>query len=699
MISDNFNFGDLENNKYINNTKIVEKPWGKEIWLELNDKYCYKRIEIKAGFKTSYQYHNFKLETNYIIKGNAEVWLENDNGVVEKYYMKDGDFFTVVPPKKHRVIAITDVILQEVSTPEVDDVVRINDEFNRTDGKVEEEHKIPVVCIIAAGTGSRLGEISKNCHKTLLPYDEKAILSHIIDKFSLNVQIVIAVGYLKEQIIEYVNYYHSDRNIKFVDVDNYEGKGSGPAYSLECCRSFLQRPFYFCVSDFFTEDNLQNELLKTENWMGISSTETPEIYSTVDIENGKIKKLINKSKHGFLNAFTGLFYMYDYNLFWESFDKHVDENKEIIDVFKDIESFNFNIKNLDWKDTGTLELYNSFIEKYERKNLYLHNTKREHKYKKNKIFIKKMEPENKIINIVKRSEYLKHHVPKILNSGKYFLSYEYVEGNTLYNLNDKDKYIDFLKWFENNFCSNKTLSKKDYAFEFYKIKTETRLELIKKLDGFLLFDNITFINGKSVLPIEEYLNKINWEELTNIIETPLFHGDLQFDNVVATPDGDFTPLNNSIRTADEFSTKLPVTGLNIATQRGADSNLHRYKMIDWREDFGGNVTNGDLYYDLAKLYGGMEINYSAMKDSNNYNTSILNNEANVTQYNDNILKDIQKNEFSLFLERNNFDKSRVKLLTAIIFLNMSPLHINNFDIFLFFKSKLLFAEYFEEKNI
>ena len=56
--------GDISDNKYINQTKIVEKPWGREIWLALNDKYCYKRIEIKAGYKTSYQFHNFKLETN-----------------------------------------------------------------------------------------------------------------------------------------------------------------------------------------------------------------------------------------------------------------------------------------------------------------------------------------------------------------------------------------------------------------------------------------------------------------------------------------------------------------------------------------------------------------------------------------------------------------------------------------------------------
>ena len=120
--------------------KIVSKPWGKEIWLELNDKYCYKRIYINAGTRTSYQYHENKLETNYIIDGKAEVWLENDEGVVEKKVMKKDDFFTVIPPRKHRVIAITDIILQEVSTPEVDDVIRIEDDSDRGPGRIDSEH-------------------------------------------------------------------------------------------------------------------------------------------------------------------------------------------------------------------------------------------------------------------------------------------------------------------------------------------------------------------------------------------------------------------------------------------------------------------------------------------------------------------------------------------------------------------------------
>lgn len=124
---------------------IVKKPWGKEIWLELwqdnqGRGYCYKRIYIDKGTRTSYQYHERKIETNFIVQGEAEVWLENNYGKVEKKVMRAGDSFTVLPPKKHRVIALTDLILQEVSTPEVDDVIRIHDDSGRGHGKIDEEH-------------------------------------------------------------------------------------------------------------------------------------------------------------------------------------------------------------------------------------------------------------------------------------------------------------------------------------------------------------------------------------------------------------------------------------------------------------------------------------------------------------------------------------------------------------------------------
>lgn len=121
--------------------KTVNKPWGKEEWIELNEKYCYKRLYIKKGHRTSLQYHERKIETTYIIEGSVEIWLEND-GIIQKTIIFPGDFYTVHPPKAHRIVAMTDSILQEVSTPEVDDVIRIEDDTNRPCGRIEHEHEI-----------------------------------------------------------------------------------------------------------------------------------------------------------------------------------------------------------------------------------------------------------------------------------------------------------------------------------------------------------------------------------------------------------------------------------------------------------------------------------------------------------------------------------------------------------------------------
>lgn len=116
--------------------KVVKKPWGQEIWIELNDRYCYKQIQINAGHRTSLQYHNEKLETNYILSGEAEVVLGDE---VKK--MTEGEAFTVTPTVVHRVTALTDLVMMEVSTPEVDDVVRLADDASRPDGRIESEHE------------------------------------------------------------------------------------------------------------------------------------------------------------------------------------------------------------------------------------------------------------------------------------------------------------------------------------------------------------------------------------------------------------------------------------------------------------------------------------------------------------------------------------------------------------------------------
>jgi mannose-6-phosphate isomerase-like protein (cupin superfamily) len=104
----------------------VLKPWGKEEWLVLNDKYCLKRLFIDAGKRLSLQYHEIKKETMFLEEGLCDLVL---NG--ETTLMKTGEPYTIQPKAVHRLVAHADSIILEVSTPEVDDVVRLEDDYKR----------------------------------------------------------------------------------------------------------------------------------------------------------------------------------------------------------------------------------------------------------------------------------------------------------------------------------------------------------------------------------------------------------------------------------------------------------------------------------------------------------------------------------------------------------------------------------------
>ena len=108
----------------------VEKPWGFEnIWAE-NKKYVGKFMFIKPNNRMSLQYHNIKEETVYVQSGILRIWhSENDDDYTD---LSPGDIFHVKPKTIHRFGAISDPVhLIEISTPEIDDVVRIKDDYDR----------------------------------------------------------------------------------------------------------------------------------------------------------------------------------------------------------------------------------------------------------------------------------------------------------------------------------------------------------------------------------------------------------------------------------------------------------------------------------------------------------------------------------------------------------------------------------------
>ena len=111
--------------------KRVDKPWGEELWVAHNDAYVLKLIRLNKGTRTSLQYHVQKRETIYIDSGRVRAELDGADGRLETSILGAGDVIENPPYRKHRLEALEDTRLIEVSTPQLDDVVRVEDDYRR----------------------------------------------------------------------------------------------------------------------------------------------------------------------------------------------------------------------------------------------------------------------------------------------------------------------------------------------------------------------------------------------------------------------------------------------------------------------------------------------------------------------------------------------------------------------------------------
>jgi mannose-6-phosphate isomerase-like protein (cupin superfamily) len=106
--------------------KVVEKPWGREEWLVVTGKYCLKRLYINEGHRLSLQYHKVKQETMILEQGLCDLTV-----VGRTRLMMTGQPYTIEPEEVHRLTAHKDSVILEVSTPELNDVVRLEDDYER----------------------------------------------------------------------------------------------------------------------------------------------------------------------------------------------------------------------------------------------------------------------------------------------------------------------------------------------------------------------------------------------------------------------------------------------------------------------------------------------------------------------------------------------------------------------------------------
>ena len=505
--------------------------------------------------------------------------------------------------------------------------------------------------ISTAGIGSRVSGLGMVPNKSMLPINYEAIITKILDKFDNDVEVLIALGHQAELVKSFITLAHPEKKIKFIKVDKYTGPGSGAGYTLKFCKKYLQCPFIYTACDTIT---IEKPKFEKFNWAGVSKTKITERYlifekkskySGYSFFNKKRYFEISRTKKLF-DAFIGLANIYDYKLFWKGFEsnKQLEDNELQFSNGLHLLSNKIKLKKFKWLDTGTNESYidtlNYFKDKTQRKPgeiVYIIKDR----------VIKYFSDKNKCKKLKQRAKKLKFIVPKIIKSPNNFLVYEYVKGRHLTEVNER-LFSMFLKDLKENFWLKKNIKKikfKKHCNEFYKDKTYERVALALSQNPIL--DKVKKINKIKVPSIYKILNRVKWEKLA--VGIPVnFHGDLQPENIIVTSD-------------------------------------RRFKLIDWRTDF-SNLSYGDIYYDFSKLNHMLTIN----------TRKVIEGKINVNYKNDHEVKydfetkkkllNFQKILFN-FIDKNNYDLKKVKLLTALIYLNISKFYDSPYSELLFYHGK------------
>ena len=510
------------------------------------------------------------------------------------------------------------------------------------------------VCILAAGIGSRMEPFTQHINKSLLPVDFKAAISHIIEKFDVNIEIVIAVGHLKQTVRDYLDCAHINRKFTIVEVDRFKGKGTGPGYSLMQCREYLKTPFIFFASDTLV---LEDVPAPSENWLGVSQVSNTQEYCTTNIVANMIMSLEDKVISNNRHVFVGAAGIKDYDIFFDALENNIELKNDELQVsngFSALINYNLKAKYLTWFDTGNIKGYINANNKMSKSDYSFDFSKsREFLYFVGNNVIKYFEDKDIVQNRYKRSKILQGLCPKIICIKDSFYAYKKQVGEVLYDINNDKVMDDFLIWLDVNLWIDKDLSRSELkkfkmsCFNFYYKKTMFRINQYHEKHQ--IKDQSSLINGVSVPSIDKMLNTIDWEHISKGIASN-FHGDLQFDNVLLKEDGSFL-------------------------------------LLDWRQDFSGIINYGDKYYDLAKLNGGMKVSYKLIKQNKFLYSK--NSQGNILISHD-VPNELKKSAkiFHNFLDLKNLDRVKVDILTSLIYLNMSPMHHEPFDHFIYNFGKL-----------
>lgn len=508
------------------------------------------------------------------------------------------------------------------------------------------------VLILAAGYGRRMGPFSRMVNKGLIPYDNKPLISHIMEKFDVGTKFVIACGHMGQQVKDYVSAVHTDKQVVYVDIPDYAEGSTGPATTIQQCARHINGPFMWLSCDTLFDFDYKDKL--DHNWIGVHpvNSDIAQDYCWVKRDGETITEIKNKeSSTQAVDAFIGLMYCKDM--------QYVD-NLKAIDAKEAYQGLTDNLELRahtvrDWKDFGT---YDKWIELSKDLKEVSFPKPNELFYNDNKKIVKFTTDSTLTDKKANRALLNPAVMPDGIRRSGQFLVYDYVEGDIIYSLLTPEIFDKLLTW------SNEKLWKRKWfpnteatCTDFYFKKTQDRLNQfrVKYSD----WSEPSEVNGVPVKPIDEYLQMIDWDKLCSNTQWAFIHGDFQFENVIYNADTD------------------------------------AFTAIDWRTDFGGD-SYGDLYYDLAKMLGGILLDYQAVKaDKLEYTEN-----AEIAKLNDCGIANADEyaRQLANFCITASLDWDKIRLLVPVIYLNMSPLHDAPFDKYLFALAQLHFARYFNEHS-
>ena len=509
------------------------------------------------------------------------------------------------------------------------------------------------VFIPTAGTGSRLGGLTKYINKALVSIANRPTISHLIEQFPEDTEFVIALGHKGHLVKEFLSLAYPHRQFIFCDVYPFEGAGSGLGLSVLACKDYLQQPFVFISCDTLVKEPIP---LLSQNWMGYAEISEIEQYRTLELSSGKVKAICEK---GIGNPITnkpyiGLAGIKDYKIFWDAMEKGGDEAIRIGESYglrsllkQEIFSYCFT-----WFDTGNtdaLNLTRLAYKQLEEPNIL--EKENEAIWFVNNNVIKFSDDEKFIINRVNRVKELDEFVPAVTDSTKHMYKYGKVPGKVLSEIITLPLFDNLLEhskvfWKPKKLVQSEKIAFQDSCLKFYKNKTLERVALFYEKFG--KTDSAEFLNGIEVPKLNELLNNIDWQWLADGLPGR-FHGDFHFENII------YADLEK------------------------------KFTFLDWRQDFGGSLTTGDVYYDFAKLLHGLIICHELIAQEQywiDWNLSEIRFDFNRKQ----ILVECEQ-YFYEWLVQNGYDRKKVLMLTALIYLNIAALHHYPYSLLLFTMGK------------